>query len=459
MRPVSNDARGRQTGWTREGLAFVPLHAKAEQPADILWRSGRPGIAVFQRIDHPDPAAAAAMARAEADGGAHGLTLALAGSLGARTFGLRGETSADLAAVLDKVDPEQILLAFEVPAVDGATSGLMLDALQGAGIRPNHPSLDLAADPVTAAILGGEDPRSAAAAARRWVTDLGRHGVAAGLLRADGRPHHEAGATAVQELAAVLSVAVLHLRALEAIGLPPDDALRFTLAADADQNLTIAKFRAFRRLWARVEAACGLTPRPVRLHGETSWRILTRQDPWTNLLRNAVACAAAIIGGADSITVLPFTSALGLPDASARRLARNTPLVLIEEAHLGRVADASAGAGAFEALTDTLCGEAWRLFQGLEAGGGLVEALVSGAWAREIAAARAARAERRMADGHELVGVTAFAPPPDAPVPPVLLPMSAPSPGQAPVRHLGPGRDAETIEPSGPELRSSDMTP
>ena len=114
--------------------------------------------------------------------------------------------------------------------------------------------------------------------------------------------------------------------------------------------------------------------------------MLTRRDPWTNLLRGTFACAAALLGGADGVAVLPHTAALGLADAFARRLARNTALVLLEEAHLCKVADPAAGSGAFDALTAALCTEAWGVFQAVEREGGLPAALASGSWQARIAA-------------------------------------------------------------------------
>ncbi len=117
----------------------------------------------------------------------------------------------------------------------------------------------------------------------------------------------------------------------------------------------------------------------------------TRRDPWVNMLRTTVATFSAGLGGADSITVLPFTAALGLPDAFARRVARNTHLILIEEANLARVADPASGAGGFEALTDALCEKAWGLFQAIERDGGIVESLKRGALQREIAEVRVER--------------------------------------------------------------------
>jgi methylmalonyl-CoA mutase len=182
----------------------------------------------------------------------------------------------------------------------------------------------------------------------------------------------------------------------------------FRLAADADQFLTIAKFRALRKLFARVEQACGLQPEPIFISAETARRVMTQRDPWVNVLRTTMAAFAAGLGGADSVTVLPFTTALGLPDAFARRLARNTQLILLEEANLARVADPAAGAGGLEALTEQLCTAAWSLFQEIEAAGGVYAALQSGLIQRKVAATRAER-DSAVARGRDpLTGTSAF---------------------------------------------------
>ena len=177
----------------------------------------------------------------------------------------------------------------------------------------------------------------------------------------------------MQELAYVLAVAVAYLRALESGGVALDQARRmifFRLSADADQFLTIAKFRALRKLWARVEEACGLAPVPAFVSAETAWRMMTRRDPHVNMLRTTIAAFSAGIGGADAVTVLPFTAALGLPDRFARRIARNSQLLLLEESNLAKVSDPAAGSGGFEALTEQLCTAAWALFQEIERAGG-----------------------------------------------------------------------------------------
>jgi methylmalonyl-CoA mutase len=119
--------------------------------------------------------------------------------------------------------------------------------------------------------------------------------------------------------------------------------------------------------------------------------MMTRRDPYVNILRNTVAVAAAGLGGADMISVLPHTAAVGLPDAFARRVVRNIQLVLLEESNLARVADPAAGSGALEALTQQLCTAAWSLFQEIEATGGVWAALEKGLIQQKVAAVRAER--------------------------------------------------------------------
>ena len=165
----------------------------------------------------------------------------------------------------------------------------------------------------------------------------------------------------------------------------------FRMAADADEFLTIAKFRAIRKLWARVEAACGLTPKPAVVAAETAWRMMTERDPYVNMLRTTIAVTAAGLGGADNISALPHTAAIGLPDAFARRVARNAQLVLLEESNLAKVSDPAAGSGAIEDLTAKLCAAAWALFQNYDKAGGAWVALEQGLIQRDVASVREKR--------------------------------------------------------------------
>ncbi|WP_131194444.1 methylmalonyl-CoA mutase family protein [Lichenihabitans psoromatis] len=407
-----------------DDLPIGPLYPAGR--ALPVWRDTRQPCHVVQHVDHPDLTIANGLALDDLDGGASGLALVLAGAPAAQGFGVEIADATDATSLLAGIRLDAITVRFEVATV---TPPLAWDAVTGL-VDPGScaSSIDFGLDPIGVMAHAGGMPQAWGSLARstaQAVATIRQKGFVSPVLRADGRPHHAAGATDAQELAAVLATGVAYLRAIEDDGPSLEDArmaLSFTLSVDADEFLSLTKLRAMRRLWASLETACGLTPRPIALHAETATRMLTRRDPWTNLLRNGLACSAALLGGADSVSVLPHTSALGLPDGFARRLARTMPLVLMQEADLGRVDDPAAGSGAFEALTDQLSHDAWRLFQTIEQEGGMVAALASGAWQERIETARQQRQSDLMAGTRCVVGTTAFTTADETPV--AVLPVS-----------------------------------
>jgi methylmalonyl-CoA mutase len=407
------DFQKKLVGRTHDGIEIQPLYPKAEGASRISraepgrWR-------VSQRIDHPDPAKASELALVDLDGGADALTLVTRKAPAARGFGVGAGRVEDLDRALSGVMLDLIHLRLDAGGKGRKMAGLLIELAERRGHRLGDLSLDLGMDPIGAMAALGHLSAPWEEVTRRMgavLADLDRRGFKGRAFLADGRPYHEGGGSEAQELAAVLATGVAYLRALEANGNSLEaarEALAFLLVADADEFLTVAKFRALRRLWARIEEASGLSPKPIRLHAETAWRMTTRRDPWVNMLRATVAAFSAGIGGADAITVLPFTSALGLPDAFARRVARNTQLILLDEANLWRVADPVAGAGGFEALTDALCEKAWGLFQEIEREGGIVESLSRGGLQQRIAAVRAQR-EKAVATRREpITGTSEF---------------------------------------------------
>jgi methylmalonyl-CoA mutase len=244
-------------------------------------------------------------------------------------------------------------------------------------------SIDLGADPLTAVLSGRESPSTeqVVAVATRVA---GNHGVRA--ITVDGPAFHNLGANASWELAGGVAAGVAYLRLLTDAGIPVGQALRqisFRLAADDDQFMTIAKVRAARRLWARVAEVVGEPEAGAAvIHAETSLPMMTQRDPWVNMLRGTVAAFGAGVGGADTVLVLPFDVAIpggfpGVASGFARRIARNTQLLLLEESHVGRVLDPAGGSWYVEDLTEQLARRAWQQFQATEeraAGGGFAGA-------------------------------------------------------------------------------------
>jgi methylmalonyl-CoA mutase len=136
--------------------------------------------------------------------------------------------------------------------------------------------------------------------------------------------------------------------------------------------------------------------------------MLTRRDPYVNMLRATMATFSAGLAGANAITVLPHTQAAGLPDAFARRLARNTQLILLDESNLAKVTDPAAGSGGIENLTQALCEAAWALFQEIEKAGGAFAALEQNLIQRKVAATRTMREQNIARRKDVLTGATKF---------------------------------------------------
>ena len=234
-------------------------------------------------------------------------------------------------------------------------------------------SVDLGADPLTAPLSARSAPSVAdvvAVAAKVTGYDGGVRAITV-----DGPAFHDRGASASWELAGSIAAAVSYLRMLGEAGIAVGDALRqisFRLAADDDQFMTIAKLRAARQLWARVAEVVGEpNAAAARLHSVTSLPMMAQRDPWVNMLRTTLAAFSAGVGGADTVLVHPFDVAIpgGLPGTAAsfaRRIARNTQLLLLEESHIGRVLDPAGGSWFVEDLTKALAEQAWKHFQDIE---------------------------------------------------------------------------------------------
>lgn len=411
---------------TADGLRIEPLYTHADAlpgaassiPGKAPFTRGthalvkEHGWQIHQRVVETDPATANKVILDELEGGANGVVLQIAGP---DQNGLKITSAEDAAATLPGVlvDYAPIQLAGGLQGLEAAryylkalavvkrdaggtaTSRLNVDPLGtlarfGAAWAPIDKAL------AEAVKLAGE----ARGSERRLTTIL-----------VDATVPHEAGASEAQELAFLAAALVAYLRAFEAAGVAPKDAfanLAFALSVDTDLFLNAAKVRAARTIIARIAEASGAAPDSMHVTAVTSARVMAKRDPWTNMLRTTAACASASFGGADAVTVLPFTWALGIPDRFARRVARNTQLVLQEESQLGRVVDPIGGSWYVEKLTDELARKAWGLFQDIEEKGGIAHALSSGALQDDIARVAETRAKGIATGRVELTGVSVF---------------------------------------------------
>lgn len=252
-----------------------------------------------------------------------------------------------------------------------------------------------------------------------WTSSRYPHVTA---VRVGTAAYHHAGATAAQDLAFALATGVDYLRAMDARGLSVSRAagqMLFSLSVGCSMFLAIAKLRAARLLWARVVRASGGdgAAQRMRMHVRTSKRVLTTRDPWVNLLRNTVCAFAAGVAGADAVGVAPMDAALGLPSELARRLARNTHLILQDECHLHRVSDPAGGSYYLETLTTQLAERAWVIFQAIEGRGGMAACLQSGFIHEQIDSAVQPRLKNLATRRDAITGVSEFADPAERPLP------------------------------------------
>ncbi|MEZ4556480.1 MAG: acyl-CoA mutase large subunit family protein [Caldilineaceae bacterium] len=390
-----------------EGIDLQPLYRPADT-ATLQHQQTLPGRAPFVRGRKVDGYLVEPwlVAQAGAVGGPQAVNAALRHDLA------RGQTAVNLR--LDRaahgLDADQVAQ----PGDDGLSLATVNDlavALDGIDlaqtpvfITPGTAALPVAAflfalaqrrDVPLATLFGGvdNDPLSVLAATGRLpapmavlldeLADLTRWAAAnaPGLstVGVDTRAYNDGGANAVQEVAAALATGVTYLRALAARDVPVDVAaprLRFTFAIGGNFFMEVAKLRAARMLWSQVVAAFegDEAAQAMHIHAATAHRNKTTLDPYVNMLRTTTEAFAAAAGGVDSLEVAPFGGAHPPADEFSRA-ARNTQLILQDEANLTRLIDPAGGSWTVEMLTDQLADAAWSAFQQIEAAGGMLGAL------------------------------------------------------------------------------------
>lgn len=403
---------------TYEGFAIRPLYTSLDaHPESALpgqWPFVRGGDALRDvksgwKVVESFPAVAGS-----AVGTVNGAVLVAltegASALALRIGGEGGIDLSELDRLMDGVFLDLVPVIFEETGSDlPAAADAVLPLLAGLDEdQRSRLSIDLGADPLTAPLSGR--PPADGADLPATVAKLTGHGGGVRAITVDGPAFHNLGSSAAWELAGSIAAAVAYLRLLSDGGVSTPDALRqisFRYAADDDQFMTIAKLRVARQLWARVAEVVGAQDAgAARIHAVTSLPMMTQRDPWVNMLRTTLAAFSAGVGGADTVQVLPFDAAIpggldGTSTSFARRIARNTQLLLLEESHIGQVLDPAGGSWFVEDLTGQLAEQAWAHFQDIEARGGFVAA-------RDYIAAQIAEVAARRSDdiAHRRTAIT-----------------------------------------------------
>jgi len=460
---VEGDPEDALASITYDGIRIKPLYTADDAPA--LAAAGAPG--------HPPYTRAATATGATATGwdvrtrpvGADAAAVNRAAlqdlETGATSLWLAGVPVDDLPAVLDGVYLDLAPIALDAGAHSYRAGQVLLTVAEQRGVAAAELRGTLGADPIGLRARTGA-PADLDVLAR--LAELPRGGLRVATV--DATVYHEAGASDALELGIGTAVGVAYLRALTDAGLAVDDALaalEFRWAVGPEQFPSIAKLRAARRVWGRVAELCGASgeTRGQYQHAVTSPAMLTRRDPWVNLLRATIGCFAAAVGGADAITVLPFDTAIGVSDDFARRIARNTQSILHDESALARVVDAAGGSWFVESLTAELAEKAWDVFTTIEKAGGALAALDGGTLEELIAPVRARRADDVAHRRAPITGVSEFAFIDEAPV--VRPPLPAPPVGLLPrIRYAEAFealRDRSDAAPSRPRVYLATLGP
>lgn len=422
-------------------LTIRPLYARANATDAVFAprASDADGRAwdLRTQVEGDDPEAVNAAVLADLEGGA--ASVILSGAVLA--------DSEPLGRALEGVALELAPVALDA-GLDGPNAANALAVVAKGSPRAK---LRFHMDPLTAFTVTGGSPRTIEEHLSLAANTAARHAGAypeATFFLATGRAAHEAGASAGQELGFAAASAVAMLNAAVEAGLSIDRALAGTVlgvSVDAEYFDSLAKVRALRLIWRSIAAAYGHDT-PAIIEARSSRRMLAAKDPWPNLLRLTAAGFAGAVGGADAVVLDGFSRASGRPDAFARRQARNTQLVLMEEAQLGRVADPAAGSWFLDHRTRDLAEAGWAEFQRIEREGGIVASLRGGALQQRILTARTT-GKQKLADGAaHLVGVTKFV---DADVRPVSVdatPAPAPTGDSDRCPPLTPLRWSEAFE-------------
>lgn len=233
---------------------------------------------------------------------------------------------------------------------------------------------------------------------------------------------HEAGATAVQELAFTIADGLEYVKSALAKGLPIDDfapRLSFFFGIGMNFFMEIAKLRAARLLWTKTMAQ--FNPKhpmslALRTHCQTSGVSLTEKDPYNNVIRTTIEAMAAVLGGTQSLHTNALDEAIALPTDFSARIARNTQLVIQHETGVTKVVDPLGGSYYIESLTHSLAAHAWKLMQEVEKMGGMTKAIEAGI-PKQMIEESSARRQAKVDRGEEIiVGVNKYQPKKDTPV-------------------------------------------
>ncbi len=429
---------------TYEGFDLQPIYTK-EVLDDLPHVKDLPGVGcrvrgskpdgyletswlVSQELAAPTPAAMNKLAIEELSSGQTELNLwldkatragidaddAAAGSVG--VCGLSLGSLGDMKQVLEGVHADCISTYIQSGKASPAVYALLVAALKDKGADLSKVNGCIGMDPVGELVEYGElagGRKQAFCLLAGLVQHAAENMPALQVIDVQGHAYHNGGASSTQEMAVILATAVTYLKQLQARGISADvvvPRMRLSLSVGGNYFLEIAKIRALRLLWSKVMDAFDVSEeaRSVHIHARTGLYNKTVYDPYVNMLRTTTEAFSAVVGGVDSLHVGPFDEVLRESDAFSRRIARNTHAILGEECGMTEVIDPAGGSWAVESLTDKMASEAWRKFQEIEAGGGIIASLEAGKMQASVEEVRQAKVKNIQRRKDVIVGTNSY---------------------------------------------------
>lgn len=423
------------TASTVDGISVKPLYARAKNTLDSAGRfpftrstqreQTHSGLELRQHYSHPDPAVCNQLILEDLQHGANGIHLDFTSAkfhnsakpLPATLRGIVVEGPDDLEKLLKDIHLDIVPISLSAGSKFKESAHQMENAWNNRELTKDQCKGSFNADPLAVFALSGNpealtdsmfvDVGQLAARTSEHYKGVRSVAINAGL-------YHDAGASIAQELGLMLASARQYLQSLLDAGLSIDAAcqqIEVNLAVDTNYFHSAAKLRAARLLWARLCAECGATEAACRLNmvARTSQRMLTRHDPWTNILRTTIATSAAVLGGAPVVTVHGYDAVTGIMTTRGRRIARNTSNIIQEESHLHRVIDPLGGSGYIESFTESLCEKAWQQFQEIEKNKGIINSLLDSSVHKAINKSHQAEMELVRHRKKTVVGINEFA--------------------------------------------------
>ncbi|MCC5808355.1 MAG: acyl-CoA mutase large subunit family protein [Opitutales bacterium] len=313
--------------------------------------------------------------------------------------GVSAATAEDFEALFKNVRLDAVSVFLRVGAAPAALGALFFRQARAAGYDPAVLEGCLDLDPLGVLVERGQVAGGLPGLYDQMESLMRfglKHAPRMQMANASGNAYHDGGASSAQELGCVLATALAYLREMESRGLDPAAVaprIRLSLSVGSPFFIEIAKLRAGRMLWNRIQEVAGIPEdeRSCHLHARTGLWNKTRFDAHTSMLRVTSEAFSAVLGGCDSLHVGAFDEVVREPDAFSRRIARNIHPILSDECELTKVIDPVGGSWAVESLTDEMARKAWAHLQEIEAAGGMADAFEKGLPQGWVKATRAAR--------------------------------------------------------------------